>query len=126
MSVIRHLAGGALLLASTAFPHSMPPGFWVESHLVASAGRTYVEAAVYAETPHDLWIALSNNSGWPATIDLRYCEHATACHYRHDVSGQSEEGKPLCPGATLDVSATHKTWWGMWRSVDMDDSFSIC
>ncbi|HEY2666897.1 MAG TPA: hypothetical protein VGK51_08665, partial [Actinomycetota bacterium] len=63
---------------------------------------------------------------WPSVVDARECSHATACHYRYDVSGRTEEGKPICPRASLEVAATQPTWLGMWRAVLMEDSFSVC
>src|SRR6266481_4950055 len=51
MTQLRHLAAGALLLASTALPHAAPPGYGIDEHLVQVGGRTYVEAVAHAPSP---------------------------------------------------------------------------
>jgi hypothetical protein len=129
MTQLRHLAAGALLLASTALPSSSSAGFKVEEHLVQAAGRTYVEAVIHASSAQELSFALSTpNHGplYPAVISFRSCDQATACHYRFDVSGRTAEGKPICPRASLTVKAVEVGWWGFVRSTSFSDSFSVC
>jgi hypothetical protein len=97
--------------------------------VVAAGGRTYLEAVVRAPRAEELELVLSTpNHGplYPAVIDDRRCDGAKACHYRFELSGRTKEGKPLCPGATLSVSAVSVGWWGFIRQTDFSDSFRVC
>lgn len=116
--MIRHLAAGALLLASTALPHqgalahpaaphhaaSSAPGF--EVHLEADGGHTYIVAvATSPEVAHITFTLLTSDGGY----DTRTC-NGTAFHYRHEIAAGG------CP-ASLEVEILHAPFWGRWHDL---------
>ena len=129
MPVIRYLVAAASLLAVTALPAWASGGFGVEHHLVVAGGKTYLQAVVHAPRASELEFLLSTpNHGplYPAIVDDRRCDQATACHYRYELSGRTKEGKAVCPGATLSVSAVTVQWWGLVRRGEFSDSIRVC